>query len=797
MKNVGQSIEHDAAQGHVTGTAPFLEDLPLPSDALTLGLVYSPVACGKITSLDLSAAKQVPGVAAIYTAADIPGHNYFGPHFRDEPVLADQQVLYVGQPVAVIAAESAHAITLARAQIILNIEAQEPILSIERAIKLERFIGPGRRIARGDTRTAIAAAPRKLAGVFHCGGQEQFYLESQAAIAYPGEQGQVIVHSSTQNPTEVQHVVAEALGVAQHQVVCLCKRMGGGFGGKETQAVLPAVLAALVAQKTGRTARLVLTKDEDMCSTGKRHEYRVEWEVGFDLQGKIEGVRANFFSNGGASADLSLAVLERSLLHFDNSYYLPHVEMVGKVCFTNFPSNTAFRGFGGPQGMIAIENIIHEIARDLNVDPYEVQLNNLYGTEDRNTTPYGQLVRKNHLPEIMSQLAATSQYRERRQAIEAQNKSDVLLLRGIAIMPMKFGISFTTKFLNQGNALVNIYTDGTIQVSTGATEMGQGVNTKIRQLVADEFGIGYDRVLLMPTSTEKNPNTSPTAASASTDLNGTAAVRACETLRGRLAELAAKKLASVELGLTESPECVIFEAGLVFDRRNPAAKLTFGQLCLQARLERIDLGARGFYATPGVDYNRETGRGNPFLYYTMGAAVAEVEIDRFTGSLRVPRVDLLMDIGRSINPAVDRGQIIGGFIQGMGWATAECLVYNERGELLSHSPTTYKIPAITDLPPVLRCDLFENNDNDENVARSKAVGEPPLMLAISVWTAVKQALSQAVETEDLRLPATGEEILRQLYRRANVAKSEIDAVETATNSVAPRAAVMINSPHSN
>jgi xanthine dehydrogenase large subunit len=769
MSNVGKSIAHDSALGHVTGTAPFIEDLPLPHDALIVGFVGSKVASGKLLPIDVAAAKKIPGVIAIFTAHDIPGENFFGPHFRDEPVLAEGEVLYVGQPVVAIAAKSIQALNAARDKVVIQIEPTPPILSIERSIELDRFIGPGRRIIRGDAPAAIAAAPRKLSGVLQIGGQEQFYLESQAAIAYPGEQGQIVVHSSTQNPTEIQHVVAEALGLSQHQVVCLCKRMGGGFGGKETQAVIPAVLAALVTQKTGRTARIVYSKDEDMCSTGKRHAYRVEWEAGFDEQGKIAGIAVKFFSNGGASADLSLAVLERSLLHFDNSYYLPHVEMIGKVCFTNIPSNTAFRGFGGPQGMVAIENIIQEIAKDLQLDPFQVQLRNLYGVGERNITPYGQIVRKNHLPEIMSTIAASSHYHQRRQAIEVANQTDKLLLRGIAVTPMKFGISFTTKFLNQGNALVNIYTDGTIQVSTGATEMGQGVNTKIRQLVADEFGLSFDHVLLMPTSTEKNPNTSPTAASASTDLNGTAAVRACQTLKERLAALAAKKLAVAELGLSESAECVLFEEGYVFDRRNPAQRIPFPQLCRDARLERVDLGARGFYATPGVDYNRETGRGNPFLYYTQGAAVAEVEIDRFTGDLRVPRVDLLIDIGRSINPAVDRGQVIGGFIQGMGWVTAECLVYNDKGDLLSHSPTTYKIPAITDLPPILNCEFFDNDDNDENdenVARSKAVGEPPLMLAISVWTAVKNALSQAIATEDLRLPATGEEILRQLSQPA-------------------------------
>ena len=765
MKNVGQAIAHEAAVGHVTGSAPFIEDLPLPSDALHVGFLGSPVASGKLVGIDLSALPNIPGIVAAFTSHEIPGENFFGPHFRDEPVLAEREVLYIGQPVVCIAAESQAAIAEAKKKIVLQIEPTEPILSIERSIELQRFIGPGRKISRGDAAAAIASAPRKLSGVFHCGGQEQFYLESQAAIAYPGEQGQVVVHSSTQNPTEIQHVVAEALGLHLHQVVCLCKRMGGGFGGKETQAAIPAVLAALVAQKTGRTARIVYDKDEDMKSTGKRHAYRVEWEAGFDQQGRIAGASAKFYSNGGASADLSLAVLERTLLHFDNAYYLPNVDMVGQVCFTNIPSNTAFRGFGGPQGIAAIENIMQEIARDLGLDPFQVRMHNLYGVDERNVTPYGQIVRKNHLPEIMATLAASAQYRERRQAIEAANQTDPLLLRGIAITPMKFGISFTTKFLNQGNALVNIYTDGTIQVSTGATEMGQGVNTKIRQLVADEFGLSHECVTLMPTSTEKNPNTSPTAASASTDLNGTAAVRACQTLKERLAAFAARKLAAWELGISESAECICFEEGHVFDRRNPAKQIPFGQLSREARLDRIDLGARGFYATPGVDYNRETGRGNPFLYYTQGAAVSEVEIDRFTGALRVPRVDLLIDIGESINPAIDRGQIIGGFIQGLGWVTAECLVYGAKGELLSHSPTTYKIPAVTDLPPIFNCEFFENHDNIENVARSKAVGEPPLMLAISAWAAVKQALAQFGK-ENLRLPATGEEIIRQLYPKS-------------------------------
>lgn len=764
MTIVGKTIPHDSAAGHVTGTAPYLDDLPLRSDELLVGFLGSPIAAGKITSLELDAARQISGIIGLYTANDIPGDKHFGPLFKDEPVLADGESLYVGQPVVVIAAETREALRAAKKVIKISATATDPILSVERAIELGRFIGPARRIARGDAAQALAAAPRRLSGVFQCLGQEQFYLESQAAVAYPGEQGQMVVYSSTQNTSEIQAVVADLLGIGQHQVVCVCKRMGGGFGGKETQAALPAMLAALVAHKTGRAARLIYNKDEDMCSTGKRHPYRNDWEVGFDDTGRILGLKTKFYSDGGCSADLSLAVMERTMLHAENAYYIPDIDIHGRVCFTNLPSNTAFRGFGGPQGVAAIENIIFEIAQELVLDPLDVQRRNLYGIGERNVTPYCQTFSRNHLPEIVETLAQSSDYANRRQAIEAQNASDRLRLRGIALSPVKFGISFTTRFMNQASALVNVYTDGTVQVSTGGTEMGQGLNTKIRQLVADEFGIDWNRVVLMPTSTEKNANTSPTAASAGTDLNGAAALNAARQIKERLAIFVARQFANPDLGLAESPENVEFADGFAFDNRNPSQRLEFGELCGAARRNRVDLGAHGFYATPGVDYNRETGRGNPFLYYTQGAAVAEVEIDRFTGDLTVKRVDLLIDIGRSINPGVDRGQVIGGFVQGMGWVTAECLVYNDRGELLSHSPTTYKIPAITDVPRIFNCEFFPNDDNVENVARSKAVGEPPLMHATCVWTAVKHALRCVAPDRriDLQLPATGEEILRCL-----------------------------------
>jgi xanthine dehydrogenase large subunit len=796
MTTVGKTIPHDSAAGHVTGTAPYLDDLPLRSDELLVGFVGSPIAAGKITSLELDAARKIPGIVGIYTANDIPGDKHFGPLFKDEPVLADGELLYVGQPVVVIAAENRDALRAAKKALKISATATDPILSIERSIELGRFIGPARRIARGDAALALAAAPRRLSGVFQCLGQEQFYLESQAAIAYPGEQGQMVVYSSTQNTSEIQVVVADLLGIGQHQVVCVCKRMGGGFGGKETQAALPAMLAALVAHKTGRAARLIYNKDEDMCSTGKRHPYRNEWEVGFDDTGRILGLKTQFFSDGGCSADLSLAVMERTMLHAENAYYIPDVDIHGRVCFTNLPSNTAFRGFGGPQGVAAIENITFEIAQELGIDPLEVQQRNLYGVGERNITPYCQTFTRNHLPEIVETLAQSSDYMNRRHAIEAQNASDRLRLRGIALSPVKFGISFTTRFMNQASALVNLYTDGTVQVSTGGTEMGQGLNTKIRQLVADEFGIDWKRVVLMPTSTEKNANTSPTAASAGTDLNGAAALNAARQIKDRLAAFAAGQFANPELGLAESPENVEFADGYAFDNRNPNQRLEFGELCGAARRNRVDLGAHGFYATPGVDYNRETGRGNPFLYYTQGAAVAEVEIDRFTGDLAVKRVDLLIDIGRSINPGVDRGQVIGGFVQGMGWVTAECLVYDDRGELLSHSPTTYKIPAITDVPRIFNCEFFPNDDNVENVARSKAVGEPPLMHATCVWTAVKHALHCVAPDRriDLRLPATGEEILRCLTElEAKAPPRRAIPVPSTNGNGAPDSATLIGS----
>jgi xanthine dehydrogenase large subunit len=764
MSLCGKAIPHDSAREHVTGEAVYIDDLPPICNELLVDFVGSPLAHARIKSLDATAAARIDGIVAVYTCADVPGENTFGPVFHDEELLAREVCHYIGQPVVLLAGTSKAALQAARAAVRIELEPLPAVLTIDEAIAQRQFIGPTRRIQRGDVATALATAEHLLSGTFACGGQEHFYLESQAALAVPGEGGQLTIHSSTQNPTEIQAVAARCLGLRQNQIVCVCRRMGGGFGGKETQAAQPALLAALVALKTKRPARLVFSNDQDMQVTGKRHPYQARYQVGVTAQGSITGLKIEFYSNGGCSADLSLAVMERTLLHAENAYYIPNIELSGTVCRTNLPSNTAFRGFGGPQAVATMENMIEEIAAHLGVDAYEIRRQNCYGRDERNVTPYGQVIHHNTLPAILEQLAETSQYQTRWAAAQAFNAESRGWLKGIALMPVKFGISFTRRTLNQANALVNIYLDGTIQVSTGGTEMGQGLNTKIRQLVADQFALPLDAVLLMPTSTEKNNNTSPTAASASTDLNGTAAVRACEVLRQRLAEVAARHFASPEDGLEASPGHVRFENGQVFDLRKPAVRLRFPELVGLAYEQRIDLGERGFYATPGVDFNRETGRGNPFLYYTNGAAVAEVLIDRFTGDVKVTRVDLLIDIGRSINPGIDRGQVVGGFVQGMGWATTEDLRYSVSGELLSHSPTTYKIPHVTDLPPIFNVDFFVNDENRLNIYNSKAVGEPPLLLGISVWAAVKQALASVSggPAPRLNLPATNEEVLRHL-----------------------------------
>jgi xanthine dehydrogenase large subunit len=765
MPSVGRNLAHDSARTHVTGQSQFLDDVAPLAGELLAGIVPSPVAHGRLMKLNVDAARQVPGVHAVLTADDVPGHNIFGPSVKDEALLVEDEAVFLGQPLAVIAAEDHAALDAARSATVVEMEERTAVFDIDAALAAESFLTEARTIETGDVDAALAEAPHQLEGSIDIGGQEQFYLESQIALAVPGEQRQMQIHSSTQHTSEVQMLVAEVLGVPFNHVVCTCKRMGGAFGGKETQAAPPAMMAALLARATGRPVRFAYNKDDDMRFTGKRHPFKSFYRVGYTDEGRVTALDVRLFSNGGCSTDLSSAVLERAMLHTDNTCYFENLRVTGRVCKTNLPSNTAFRGFGGPQGVAATEHILHEIARRTGRDLLDVHVVNGYRLDHHHTTHYGQIVRNNTLPELWDRIREEADYDRRRRDSDAFNNASPTHLRGLAVSGVKFGISFTRRAMNQANALVNLYEDGSVIVSTGATEMGQGVNTRIRQIVADELGVRYDDVLVTATSTDKNNNTSPTAASSGTDLNGAAATDACRRLRARLAEVAAGLLEDPAAGLPAEPDAIVFADGRVFDTRRPDHILDFGQITCQAYEQRVNLGERGFYKTPGVDFNRDTGKGSPFLYFTNGVACSEVLIDRFTGEMAVTRVDLIMDLGKSINPGIDRGQIVGGFVQGMGWCTAEQLVYGDAGELKSYSPTTYKIPAVTDVPEAFHVHFLDNPNNVVSLRRSKAVGEPPLLLGLSVWLAIKDALRAAGESAadyPLPLPATGEAILTAL-----------------------------------
>jgi xanthine dehydrogenase large subunit len=789
MGVVGKNVPHDSAVAHVTGESLFIDDMPPASGEVLVDFVGSPIAHGRVRRIELDAARSVPGIVGVFTHRDVPCHNAYGPVVRDDRVLADETARYAGEPIVLLVGENREALDAAKKLVTIDVEPLEPILSIAAARAAESFLGPQRVIACGDADAALKAAEQNLEGTLSIAGQEQFYFETQSAIAYPEERGGLTVYSSTQHPSEVQAAVAEVCGLPYHRVTCICRRMGGGFGGKETQAAHVAAMAAMAAILTKGPARAVLNRDDDMAITGKRHRFQSHYRVGFTREGRITALVVDHFSDGGCSTDLSLAVLERAMMHTDNAYFLPNARITGRVCRTNFPSNTAFRGFGGPQGVAVIESVIEGIAHATGRDAADVRRLNCYREEGANTSPYGQTVENNTLPRLIDRLRETSDYDRRRAEMTALNAADRDFLRGLAMTMVKFGISFTNRTLNQANALVNVYLDGTVLVSSGATEMGQGVNTRLRQLVADELGIEYDWVFVGTTSTDKNNNTSATAASASTDLNGAAAIDACGRIKRRLAEFAAPLLSAMPGGGATSPDDVRFGENAVFDNRDPRRRIAWPALVRKAYFERVNMGERGFYATPGIDFNRETGRGHPFLYYTNGAAVAEVRIDRLTGELAVERVDLLIDAGVPINPGIDRGQIVGGFVQGMGWVTTEELKYDAGGRLLSHSPTTYKIPGVRDLPRVFKVDLFPNADNAVSLKRSKAVGEPPLLLGISVWAAVKNALSyvSGAAPPELNLPATGEEILLRLaaYQTTGVGCVKHSADAPPTNGAPP------------
>lgn len=766
---------HDSALTHVTGQSEFVDDRPMVKGELHCGIVFSPWAHARIVRLDTSAALAIDGVACVITARDVR-HNLWGPIFEDQPLLAETEVNFVGEAVAVVGAQTQDALRRGIAAVVVEYERLDAIMSIEEAIAAERFIGVERTIATGDVEAALGSAPRTLEGTLIIDGADHFYLESQAAVVYPRDGAQLEVHSSTQHPTEAQHVVARACGLHSHEVVCIARRLGGAFGGKESQATPIAAWAALVAQKTGRAARLVLTKDEDMIITGKRNPFVIAWRCGFDDAGMILALDATLRSDGGAYADLSTAIMERALAHCDNAYSIPNMRVRGRVCRTNVHPHTAFRGFGGPKGVAMIESVIEAVADATGRDALDVRKANCY-RPGHEVTHYGQRVDNNCLPELFEKLEASCDYRARREAIRQWNATGDGSPRGLSLTAVKFGISFTTRAMNQASALVNVHTDGTVQVSTGAVEMGQGVNARIAALVAEEFGIPVSSVRLAPTSTEKNANTSPTAASVGTDMNGAAAVDACRRIKARMAALAAvlsktppERWPSKTAGLGTVPEIEVGE-GMDGPVDLTALGIPFAQLAFECVRSRISICEHGRFRTPDLSYNKVEGSGRAFRYFTQGVACSEVEIDPMSGAVKVCRVDILMDIGRPINKSLDLGQIYGGFVQGMGWMTTEHLVYDDNRKLVSHSPSTYKIPSIQDTPRVFNADVIVNDGNTQNIRASKATGEPPLLLAISVWTAIRDAIqaartrpgaAPAGEVVSLAIPATGERVLRAL-----------------------------------
>ena len=757
---MGRSHPHESARAQVAGLAHYIDDLPELKGTLYAAPILSPVAHGRLNAVYPEAALSLPGVRGVVLAADVPGDKLLAAFAHDEPVFAFDTVQHVGQVVGLVVAESVMLARRAARLVTLDITPVPAVLTVQAAMAAQSYVLPPVFVRRGDAGAALARAPHRLRGAFEVGGQEHFYLEGQIAYAVPLEQRQWAIYSSTQHPGEVQHWVAHALGLDNHAVRVECRRLGGGFGGKETQAGHLAVWAAVAAHKLGRPVKLRLDRDDDFMVTGKRHPFAYEYEVGYGDDGRIQGLKLQMAANCGFSADLSGPVADRAVFHSDNAYFLEDVEIASYRCKTNTQSHTAFRGFGGPQGVIAIEAILGDIARALGRDALDVRLANLYGTTDRNVTHYQMPVEDNILPELLPKLEQSAQYRQRQAAISAWNAGSPVLKRGLAITPVKFGISFTATLFNQAGALVHVYTDGSVQVNHGGTEMGQGLHTKVAQIVADELGVPLERVLVTASDTAKVPNASATAASSGTDLNGRAAQFAARHVRDNLAAFVC--------GLDGcGAGSIRFEGGRVISPTNERA---WKDVVQAAYANRIQLWSDGFYRTPKIHYDKTTLTGRPFYYFAYGAACTEVAIDTLTGESRVLAVDILHDVGRSINPAIDIGQIEGGFVQGMGWLTTEELVWNAEGKLATHAPSTYKIPATGDVPAHFKVQLWHEANREDNVGGSKAVGEPPFMLAISVYEALRNAVAAARPTGEeatpvrLQAPATAEQVLRSLGR---------------------------------
>jgi len=750
---VGRARPHESAVLHVLGQATYTDDIPETAGTLHAALGLSGHAHARILGIDLEAVRASRGVVAVLTARDIPGLNDCGPIIHDDPILADGLVQYVGQPVFIVVADSHD--NARRAARLARIEYVDlpAVLTPQGGRAARSYVLPPMRLARGDAETAFAASPYRVKGELYVGGQEQFYLEGQIAYAIPGEDRSMHVYCSTQHPSEMQHVVAHALGLHSHHVTVECRRMGGGFGGKESQSALWAAAAAIAAVRTRRPVKLRADRDDDMLVTGKRHCFHYEYEVGYDREGRINAARVDMVTRAGFSADLSGPVATRAVCHFDNTYYLSDVEIRAACGKTNTQSNTAFRGFGGPQGAIAIEYVIDEIARNLGRDPLDIRRLNFYGKSERNVTPYGQTIVDNVIHELVAELEQTSDYRARRAAINEFNRTSPVLKKGLALTPVKFGIAFNVTHLNQAGALVHVYVDGSILVNHGGTEMGQGINTKVMQVVAHELGVSLERVRATATNTGKVANTSATAASTGADLNGKAAQDAARKIRERLAAFVASQFGGDPLEVRFADDTV-FVAGQA---------LRFGEVVAKAYLARVQLWSDGFYATPGLHWDPKTMNGHPFSYYAYGAAVSEVVVDTLTGEWKLLRADALYDAGNSLNPAIDIGQVEGAFIQGMGWLTTEELWWNPAGKLMTHAPSTYKIPGVSDCPQDFRVRLFKNRNVEDSIHRSKAVGEPPLLLPFSVFFAIRDAISSVGGhriNPPLNAPATCEEILR-------------------------------------
>lgn len=750
--SVGSATPHDSAHLHVSGEATYTDDIVEPRGLLHVAVGMSTKPHALVRSIDLDAVRRAPGVVDVMRAEDIPGENNCGPVVHDDPILAPGLVEYAGQAVFAVAATSVDAARKAARLATIDYEEREAIIDPETAVEKESFVLPTETLRRGSSQDALEKAAHRLSGRARVGGQDQFYLEGQIAMALPRDDGDMFLYSSTQHPGEVQNLVARALGTSAKDVVVECRRMGGAFGGKESQPALIACIAALMAQRTGRPCKLRLDRDDDMLMTGKRHDFVIDYDVGFDDSGRIEGIEFIFASRCGMSADLSGAINDRTMFHCDNAYFLPNVSIVSHRCKTHTVSNTAFRGFGGPQGMFAIEYVMDDIARALGREPLAVRRRNYYGTSERNVTPYLQTVDDNIIAELTDSLELSADYQRRVADVEAFNAGSDVLKRGIAMTPVKFGISFTATHLNQAGALLHVYTDGSVHINHGGTEMGQGLFTKVAQVVAEELQIDIDRIKITASDTSKVPNASATAASSGSDLNGKAAQKAARKIRKRLRRFAAEHFR-------------VDKDDVRFDNNRVIAgekSIGFAELVQLAWFARTSLSATGFYRTPKIRYDRATFSGRPFYYYAYGAAVTEVVVDTLTGEHRVLRVDILHDCGKSLNPAIDMGQIEGGFVQGMGWLTTEELWWNKSGELGTHAPSTYKIPTSADVPADFRVTILESAKNSQKtIFRSKAVGEPPLMLGLSAFLAIRDAIAATgTSPPPLDAPATPEAVLR-------------------------------------